>query len=104
MLTLAPNNDNLIVIQNVVDFLTGPIADMAATLTIYDETDNTILSGCNALTVNYTTTYNGLACYYVVIAKTVQIVDNTKYRAVLQSSNYGVYRELLLLGKRMLTQ
>lgn len=105
MLTLACNNDNLIVLQNVTDFISGPVVDMTGWVTIYDQTNGQILSGCNEIALVLATTWNGVQVYYVLIPYTVQIIDGTNYRALIQGTGSypGFQREISLVGQRMLS-
>lgn len=103
-LSLAPNNANLIVIQNVIDFIDGPITDMTGYITIYDETGKTVLEGADTLSIVQATTWNGVDVYYVELPATVQITDGTKYTGIFQSTNYDVQRELKLEGRKLVSQ
>lgn len=103
-LTLARNNDNLLTLERVIDFISGPISDMEGTITVYDQKDNVVLEGCDSLPITFTTTWDGKEIYYVVIGQEVPITDGTVYRGLFRSSNYGVEREVKLTGKRMLIE
>lgn len=107
-LTLAPENDNIVTLERVVDYISGPVTDMEGTITIYKQTvQNTIptaadvLAGCDALPITFATTWDDKPVYYVIVPASVQIADGAKYRAVFQSTNYGVRIELELTGKRL---
>ena len=99
-LTLLRNNANYLVLERVTDYLSGEITDMEGTITIFDQRDDTILLGCDAMPITYATNAEGRHVYYVSVPETVQIADGTQYRALFQSSNYGVEAEMLLTGKR----
>jgi len=99
-LTLLRNNANYLVLERVTDYLSGEITDMAGTITIFDQRDDTILIGCDAMPITYATNSEGRHVYYVAIPQTVQITDGTKYRALFISSNYGVEAEMILTGRR----
>lgn len=101
-LTLALNNANLLTIERVVDFITGPITDMEGLVTIYDQNDTDVLAGCDSLPIAFTTTWDDKEIYYVVIPATVQIIEGTRYRGRFVSTNYEVDREIELTGVRML--